>query len=73
MIVHGLLTLAPPYMSLHIEIFFSSYQGDDFGKVKMGNQVSSKIVGIGHINTGWKFMLKECEGCSRQRTQYYIS
>ena len=43
--------------------FFLSYQGGDFGNVKMGNQVSSKIVGIGDVtlitNTGFKPMLKD--------------
>ena len=45
------------------EHFFSSYQSGDFGNVKMGNQVSSKIVGIGDItlitNTGCKLILKD--------------
>ena len=45
------------------EHFFLSYQGCDFHNFKMGNQVSSKIVGIGNItlitNTGCKLMLKD--------------
>jgi len=52
-----------PSMSLHMNIFLSSYRGGDFGKVKMENQVSSEIVGIGDItlitNTGCKLMLKD--------------
>jgi len=43
--------------------YFSSYQNGDFGIVKMRNQVSSKIVGIGDIamttNTGCKLVLKD--------------
>lgn len=43
--------------------FFSSYRNGDFGFVKMGNQVTSKIVGIGEISlitdTGCKLVLKE--------------
>ena len=41
--------------------YFSSYQNGDFRIVKMGNQVTSKIVGIGDItmttNTGCKLVL----------------
>jgi len=44
------------------EHFFSSYQSGDFGNVKMWNQVSRKIIGIGDVtlitNTGCKLMLK---------------
>jgi len=57
MIVHGLLTVTP------YEHFFSSYQSGDFGNVKMGNQVLSKIISIGDItlitNTRCKLMLKD--------------
>nr|KYP31853.1 Retrovirus-related Pol polyprotein from transposon TNT 1-94 [Cajanus cajan] len=52
--------------SFHVtphEEFFSSYQKGDFGMVKMGNHVTSKIVGIGEIalmtENGNKLMLKE--------------
>jgi len=36
------------HVTLH-EHFFLSYEGGDFGNVKMGNQISSKIAGIGDI------------------------
>ena len=52
--------------SFHVtphEEFFSSYQKGDFGMVKMGNQVTSKIVGIGEVtldtDNGSKLVLKE--------------
>lgn len=52
--------------SFHVtphEEFFSSYQKGDFGMVKMGNHVTSKIVGIGEVtlvtDNGSKLMLKE--------------
>lgn len=52
--------------SFHVtphEGFFSSYQKGDFGKVKMGNHVTSKIVGIGEVilltENGNKLVLKE--------------
>ena len=42
---------------------FSTYTGGDFGTVKMGNHVSSKIVGIGNVtlktNTGCELVLKD--------------
>jgi len=44
------------------EYFLSSYQGGDFSKIKMGNHIPNKIVGISDItiitNTGCKLMLK---------------
>jgi len=52
--------------SFHVtphEEFFSPYQKGDFGMVKMGNQVTSKIVGIGKVTmvteNGYKLVLKE--------------
>ena len=52
--------------SFHVtphEGFFSSYQKRDFGMVKMGNHVTSKIVGIGEVTlmneNGSKLVLKE--------------
>lgn len=52
--------------SFHItphEELFSSYQKGDFGMVKMGNHVTSKIVGIGEVTLvteyGYKLVLKE--------------
>ena len=52
--------------SFHVtphEEFFSSYQKGDFGMVKMGNHVTSKIVGIGEVTlvseNGNKLVLKE--------------
>ncbi|WVZ24581.1 hypothetical protein V8G54_003125 [Vigna mungo] len=52
--------------SFHVtphEGFFSSYQKGDFGTVKMGNHVTSKIVGIGEVTLttkiGNKLVLKE--------------
>jgi len=52
--------------SFHVtphEEFFSSYQKRDFGMVKMGNHVTSKIVGIGEVTlvteNGSKLVLKE--------------
>jgi len=52
--------------SFHVtphENYFSSYQNGDFGIVKMGNQLSSKIIGIGDItmttSTGCKLVLKD--------------
>ncbi|WVZ13786.1 hypothetical protein V8G54_011352 [Vigna mungo] len=52
--------------SFHVtphEGFFSSYQKGDFGTVKMGNHVTSKIVGIGEVTltteNGNKLVLKE--------------
>jgi len=43
--------------------FFSSYQKRDFGMVKMGNHITSKIVGIGEVTlmteNGSKLVLKE--------------
>ena len=63
MIVPRLLTQVLPSLSLHMNIFFSSYQDGEFGKFKMGNQVSSKISGIGDINLitsiGCQLMLKD--------------
>ena len=45
------------------EEFFSSYQKGDFGTVKMGNHVTSKIIGIGEVTlmtkNGNKLVLKE--------------
>lgn len=52
--------------SFHItphEWLFTSYQKGNFGTVKMGNQVTSKIIGIGDVhlktNTGCKLILKD--------------
>jgi len=49
------------HVTLH-ERFFPSYKGGDFGKVKTGNQVLRKIIGIGDItlitNTRCKLVLK---------------
>lgn len=52
--------------SFHVtphEGLFSSYQKGDFGTVKMGNHVTSKIVGIGEVTliteNGNKLVLKE--------------
>jgi hypothetical protein len=52
--------------SFHVtphEELFSSYQKGDFGMVKMGNHVTSKIVGIGEVTLvteyGYKLVLKE--------------
>ncbi|WVZ01079.1 hypothetical protein V8G54_027148 [Vigna mungo] len=52
--------------SFHVtphEGFFSSYQKGDFGTVKMGNHVTSKIVGIGEVTltteNGTRLVLKE--------------
>ena len=52
--------------SFHVTLhggFFSSYQKGDFGMVKMGNHVISKIVGIWEVTLmteiGSKFVLKE--------------
>ena len=50
------------HVTLH-EGFFSSYQKGDFGMVKMGNHVTSKIVGIGEVTlmtkNGSKLVLTE--------------
>ena len=54
----GVFFLVTPH-----EGFFLSYQKEDFGMVKMGNHVASKIVGIGEVTlmteNGSKLMLKE--------------
>ena len=43
--------------------FFTSYRSGNFGSVKMGNRVTSKIVGIGEVtlmtDLGYKLILKE--------------
>ncbi|KAK4415231.1 Retrovirus-related Pol polyprotein from transposon TNT 1-94 [Sesamum alatum] len=53
---------APFHVTPHQE-FFSSYQDGDFGTVKMGNQISTKIVGMGNVilvtNTGCELVLKD--------------
>ena len=54
----GVFFLVTPH-----EGFFLSYQKEDFGMVKMGNHVASKIVGIGEVTlmteNGSKLVLKE--------------
>ena len=63
MIVHGLFDSS---VSFHVSPhggFFSTYQSGDCGTVKIGNCVTSKIVGIGDItfmnNIRHKLVLKE--------------
>ena len=50
-------------MSFTMYIFFSFYQGGDFGTAEVENQVLSKIVGISDAtlitNIGCKLMLKD--------------
>ncbi|MCH96757.1 protein FEZ-like, partial [Trifolium medium] len=53
--------------SFHVtphEELFPSYQKGDFGMLKMGNHVTSKIVGIGEVTLvieyNYKLVLKEC-------------
>ena len=63
---HDCIWIIDSGASFHVtphEEFFSSYQKGDFGTVKMGNHVTSKIVGIGEVSlmteTGNKLVLKE--------------
>jgi len=62
MILVGLLIVVPIFMLLPIRIFFSYYTPGDFGVLKMGNNDTSKVIGIGTVclktSNGTKLILK---------------